>query len=287
MAYIDLHTHSNCSDGVLSPEELVTAARQAGLVAISLTDHDNITGVPRAIAAGEKAGIMVIPGVELSVAWHDWHDVHLLGYDIDIKNAELLKALDRFATQRANRNLEIISSINRKLVQKGLVQLTVEEVTNLADGVLGRPHIARALIARNHVQDMDEAFEQYLVPCNVPKTYWPMADAIIAIHNAGGIAVLAHPTSISHDLALLRKTIEELATIGLDGVEVYNSMASETEAAFLQEVAHNLKLITTAGSDFHGISPEDRIGKGRNGIRFSDALLRPFASFPELVDYQA
>ncbi|MDY0300829.1 MAG: PHP domain-containing protein [Trichlorobacter sp.] len=275
MAYIDLHTHSNCSDGVLSPEELVGAAARAGLDTISLTDHDSIAGVARAIAAAEKYGIKVLPGVELSVAWQDWHDVHLLGYGIDIDNAPLLQALDNFAAQRANRNLEIIASVNRKLTAKGLEQLLPEEVTALADGVLGRPHIARALMARGYVSNMEEAFEHYLVPCNVPKAYWPMADAISAIHQAGGAAVLAHPTSITRDTDLLEKIIKDLSKIGLDGVEIYNSMASEAEASFLQGIANSLKLITTAGSDFHGIDEQDCIGKGRSGIRFSDALLPP------------
>lgn len=278
MTYIDLHLHSNCSDGVLEPEKLVETAHLAGLGVIALCDHDSISGVARAVFAGQKLGVEVLAGVELSVAWRDWRDVHLLGYAIDSTAPELVERLAAFARRRANRNREIVQSVNRLLEQKKLQPLTFDEVECLAEGVMGRPHIARALIARGYAATMEDAFSRYLVPCDVPKTYWDMVDAIAVIRRAGGVAVLAHPTSISTDLPTLATIITELAAQGLDGLEVYNSMATEQEAAFLQGLANRLHLLVTAGSDFHGIDPGDSIGKGRGGIRFSGALLPPLLS---------
>lgn len=278
MGFIDLHLHSNCSDGILTPEQLVLAARNAELSTIALCDHDTVAGVADAINNGISAGVHVIPGVELSVAFHEHEDVHLLGYGIDIEAPELTRQLSAFANRRANRNREIVASVNNKLAAQGRQLLVVSEVEALAGGVLGRPHIARALMAKGHVGDMQQAFEQYLVPCNVPKYYWPMADALQTIHAVGGKAVLAHPTSITSDHQLLEELIGELQGFGLDGIEVYNNLATEPDMLFLQGLARRFNLLVTAGSDFHGISPEERIGKGRGGIRFSDALLPPLVN---------
>lgn len=278
MGFIDLHIHSCCSDGILTPEQAVQAARNAGVTTIALCDHDTVAGVADAIRVGTVAGVQVIPGVELSVAFHEHEDVHLLGYGIDTTSLELLVQLEAFATRRANRNREIVEAVNNRLVSQGQSPLLVREVEALAGGVIGRPHIARALLARGYVTDMQQAFEQYLIPCNVPKYYWPMAEAVTAIHRMGGVAVLAHPTTITQEYEVLGDVITELQSIGLDGVEVYNSLASESDSLFLQGVARRLNLLVTGGSDFHGTNPEERIGKGRGGIRFSDALLPPLVT---------
>lgn len=275
LSMIDLHLHSSCSDGALTPAELIAKARQAGLTNVALCDHDTIAGVKTAMSAGMQVGVNVIPGVELSVCFKSFSDVHLLGYFIDFDNAELRERLDTFALRRSNRNLEIIAAVNRLLQQEGRDSLTTEEVTIHADGVMGRPHIARALLLRGYADSMEDAFSRYLVPCDVPKAYWPMEDALQTIHRIGGVAVLAHPTSITRDLGLLSNLIEELQKLGLDGLEVYNNLATEAEMQFLQNVARRLNLLITGGSDYHGIEDQIQIGKGRGGIRFADALLPP------------
>lgn len=275
MGFIDLHLHSTCSDGVLTPSQLVAAAHDTGLAAIALCDHDTVSGVAEAQHVAQDTGINVISGVELSVTFHGYDDIHLLGYGIETDNAELLSHLDAFALRRANRNREIVATINTKLEAQDKAPLAIEAVEALADGVIGRPHIGRALMARGYVKDMQQAFEQYLVPCNVPKHYWPLTDALATIRLAGGVAVLAHPTSITPDHRLLTDLISELHVLGLDGLEVYNNMATEGDMLFLQGLARRLKLMVTAGSDFHGTGPDEQIGKGRGGIRFSDALLPP------------
>lgn len=272
---IDLHMHSSCSDGVLPPDQLILKAQETGLSSIALCDHDTIGGVEAAMAAGKQAGIEVIPGVELSVCFKGYTDVHLLGYWIDIHAPELTEQLDTFAFRRSNRNREIIMAVNHVLQQEQKELLTIAEVEALADGVMGRPHIARALYQRGYVSGMEDAFNRYLVPCNVPKTYWPMEDALKTIQRVGGVAVLAHPTSITRDQRILTELITELKELELDGLEVYNTLAAEHEIVFLQTLANHLSLIPTGGSDFHGIEEHDQIGKGRGGTHFSDALLPP------------
>jgi predicted metal-dependent phosphoesterase TrpH len=272
---IDLHLHSSCSDGVLSPDALVTKAAQANLTTIALCDHDTISGVETAQQAGKRYGIEVIPGVELSVCFKGFTDVHLLGYWVDLHSPELNDRLAEFAFRRSNRNREIVTAVNQLLQNEKKEPLTITEVESLADGVMGRPHIARALLHRGYVKGMEDAFNRYLVPCDVPKSYWPMEDALKTIKNIGGVAVLAHPTSITHDQALLTDLVTELKSLGLDGLEVFNTLATEHEIMFLQRLANSLGLLCTGGSDFHGIETDDIIGKGRGGIRFSDALLPP------------
>jgi len=272
---IDLHLHSSCSDGVLPPDQLVLSAHKAGLGTIALCDHDTVAGVETATKAGLMHDVEVIPGVELSVCYKGYSDIHLLGYWIDTEAPELKQRLDEFAYRRANRNREIIASVNQLLNQEGKALLSIEEVESLADGVMGRPHIARALLQRNYVTGMEDAFTRYLVPCDVPKTYWPLEDALKTIQRVGGVAVLAHPTSITRDQHLLTELISELKVLGLDGIEVFNNMAAEHEIMFLQSLSYRLNLLATGGSDYHGIEPDDCIGKGRGGTRFSDALLPP------------
>lgn len=272
---IDLHLHSNCSDGMLTPEKLVLLAHQADLSTIALCDHDTIAGVESAVQAGLSHGVEVVPGVELSVCYKEFTDVHLLGYWINTDALQLKRRLNEFAARREMRNREIILLVNERLQEEGKELLTVSEVEALAGGVMGRPHIARALQLRGYVSGIEDAFSRYLVPCDVPKIYWPMEEALTTIQQIGGIAVLAHPTSMTRDKQLLGELISELRILGLDGIEVYNNMAAEHEITFLQGLAHRLKLIPTGGSDFHGISPDDCIGKGRGGMRFSDALLPP------------
>ena len=278
MGFMDLHVHSTCSDGILSPAQIITAASEAGLSTIALCDHDTVAGVADAQHAGERDKIAVIAGVELSVAFHQHQDVHLLGYGIDTQAPQLLGQLEMFARRRAGRNREIVAKVNERLTAQGKLTLESNEIESLAGGVIGRPHIGRALMARGYVSDMQQAFDQYLVPCNIPKYYWPVEQAVQTIHLVGGIAVLAHPTSITRDQRILTEMIAELQTLGLDGLEVYNNLATEADMLFLERLARQLGLLVTAGSDFHGTNEGEQIGKGRGGIRFSDALLSPLVA---------
>jgi hypothetical protein len=279
--YIDLHIHSSFSDGCLSPQELVERAQAQGLSSIAIADHDSISGVFPGIAAGEALGIEVVPAIELSVQFKTYKDVHLLGYGLDCGDSGLLERLNQLRERREGRSRDILAAVNERLAGEGRGCIGFDEVSLHALETIGRPHIARAMIGRGYVGTVEEAFRRYLVPCNVSKLYWPMDDAIATIRRLGGVAVLAHPTSISTLRPELRSIIAELAKLGLDGVEVFNNMAQPEEMAILQRIAGDLGLLATGGSDFHGIEEGQEMGRGRGGIRFEEALLVPLKALIE------
>lgn len=273
--FIDLHIHSNYSDGAFSPEELVQRASAAELVAIAIADHDSVAGVSQCITAGLQRNIDVVPAVELSVQFKSWQDVHLLGYGIDVTDDVFLNKLNGFRERREHRNIDILERVNDMLAEEQRAAIDLSEVLAFARDAIGRPHIARALLERGYASTVEDAFKRYLVPCNVPKCYWPIDDAIKEIRRIGGIAVLAHPTSVSTDRQELRDIIAELSDLGLDGIEVFNNMATVDEMEFLRRFAVETGLLVTGGSDFHGIEEGLEMGRGRGGIRFSDAILAP------------
>ena len=255
MCYIDLHAHSDCSDGVHSPEELVSKARGAGLCALAITDHDAVDGVERArrVSPGD---LEIVPGVELS-AREGASDVHILGYCFDPANRELLAYLETFRSHRLSRAENIVQKLN----DLG-VALELESVIAYArDGriSLGRPHIARALLESNQVESIQDAFARYLgnhAPAYVPKAFFAVEDAIEIIHRAGGAAVLAHPGSLRRD-----ELIPAFVECGLDGLEVIHPDHSETVRRSYGRLASKYGLVTTGGSDYHGPMP-DRCGLG-------------------------
>ncbi len=272
---IDLHLHSSFSDGAFTPSELVGLADQLDVRVIAIADHDSVAGVAEAASAGVAANIEVISAVELSVQFKEWQDVHLLGYGIDCDDERFLQNLEGFRQRREGRNNEILERVNNLLLAEGRCPLDLQDVLVYARDAVGRPHIARALLERGYADSVEDAFRRYLVPCNIPKSYWPMDDAIAEIHRIGGVAVLAHPTSITKDTSTLGPVIYALHQSGLDGIEVYNNMGWPLEIEFLRRIAEERGLLVTAGSDFHGIEGGLEIGRGREGMHFDSALLAP------------
>lgn len=267
-SYVDLHVHSTCSDGLLTPEELVPLAQQAGLVALALADHDNVDGIDRAFSAAAGSGLEIVPAVELSSQWQHFTDLHLLGYGFDYRSGPLVTELRRFQQFRTTRNQQIIEKVNDKLRDEGRVAIDPEAVRALAGGTIGRPHIAQALCHAGHVSGHDQAFDRYLVPCNVPKYYFPADQAIPLIHAAGGITVLAHPPYVTRDRRQLEALVAELVGFGLDGIEVYNNGSGLEETDWLMRLAARHNLVITGGSDYHGVpGAAIEIGTGIRGFR--------------------
>ncbi|NOQ41736.1 MAG: PHP domain-containing protein [Desulfuromusa sp.] len=267
-AYVDLHLHSTCSDGYLSPEDVVGLAEEAGLLAIALADHDNIDGIGRAMEAGVDSGIEIIAAVELSSQWFQYTDMHLLGYGFDYQDPYLIRALTEFQEFRATRNQQIVERVNRKLLDEKRQPIDSEAVRQLAGGTIGRPHIALALRQAGYVHNNDEAFTRYLVPCNVPKRYFPADEAIRLIHSSGGIVVLAHPPYVTRDRHKLETLVAELVDLGLDGIEAYNNGSALEDTDWLIKLARHHGLVVTGGSDFHGDSGSMiAVGKGVRGIQ--------------------
>jgi len=261
--YVDLHLHSTCSDGALSPLEVVQRAVAAGLRAIALADHDNIDGIDALQRAGTELGIEILSGVELSVVWRHWRDIHLLGYGFDHNHPPLVAALREFQSFRERRNQQIVERVNDKLRKEHHQPISFDRVLELAGGTIGRPHVAMALHEAGVVKSTEEAFKRYLVSCNVPKRYLPITEAIGLIHAAGGVAVLAHPPFITREREEFRTLLDELVELGLDGVEAYNSGASRNDSDWYLTEARRRDLIVTGGSDFHGLPGETlEVGRG-------------------------
>ncbi len=264
---VDLHLHSNYSDGSYPPEEVIRRVADAGLKAASICDHDMVDGTDEALQAGEKYGVEILVGVELSVVWEECQDIHLLGYCFDHHHAGLQAALQEFRDFRRNRNAMIVERVNQRLLAEGREPLSIARVQARAAGAIGRPHIAMELVEQGYVDDSDEAFQRYLVPCNVEKRFFPIAEAIDLVHLAGGVAVLAHPPFISPDKKVIAEMLDAFVALGLDGVEAYNSGGSNADIEWAITEARQRGLIVTGGSDFHGDSKGDIfIGSGRGNL---------------------
>lgn len=265
---VDLHLHSTFSDGILTPTELVSEAASLGLRAIALADHDNVDGIPEALAAGRKHSVEVVTAVELSVIWENLQDVHLLGYGFDHTNLALRQALGEFRAFRAGRSERILVNVNARLSIEGRAPLDFVDVSQRAGGTLGRPHIAQALLAAGYVKEMEEAFVRYLVPCNEPKRFFPLKEAIALIHSAGGCAVLAHPVFIGVSNERLVELLDIFVDAGLDGLEAYCSGVGNDGVDRYISMARSKNLIVTGGSDFHQpVKGGVMMGAGRGNLK--------------------
>lgn len=243
----DLHLHTNFSDGTFTPEELVAQAKRNDLRAIALTDHDTMEGCARTAAACREAGVEFIPATELT-AEQDGIELHLLGYFLDEENETLKGQLIKFQEVRQNRIHEITERL------RGLgVQLEAESVFRLANcRAPGRPHVARAMVKEGYVGSLDEAFERFLKkgkPAWAPKFKMSAFEAIELVHQAGGVAVLAHP-----GLSRADETIGALIASGLDGLECFHTKHSTYMTEHYLELAERHGLAVTGGSDCHGMS---------------------------------
>jgi hypothetical protein len=247
MKFADLHLHTQFSDGTFTPEELAGHGARLGFAAMALTDHDSVEGSARMAAACAAAGIEFIVGAELT-AEHDGTEVHILGYFLDPQNQTLLSEIAKFQAVRQNRIREMVARINALGVP-----LEVESVFALASCKSpGRPHVARALVKAGLISSLDEAFERFLKknrPAWVPKAKISALDAMELIHQAGGLAVMAHPGLNRTD-----DVIPALVGAGLDGIECFHTKHSTVMSERYLEIAETFHLLVTGGSDCHGFS---------------------------------
>ncbi len=253
---IDLHMHSTCSDGLSSPAELVTMARDAGLCAIALCDHDSVAGIDEALAKGRECCVEVVPGIELSSMWNSFQDIHLLGYGINHHSEKFCGELTLFRTFRLERNRRILDRINERLRRDRRGPLDFDEIQDHTGDTVGRPHLARALVAKGYARNVEDAFQRYLIPCNIPKRFFPLDQAIRLVHDCGGIAVMAHPLLSTSDQDHWIRLLDEYTTMGLDGIEVYTPSASLSDIDFFLGQAELRGMVVTGGSDFHGMPSE-------------------------------
>jgi len=265
---IDLHIHTKtCSDGNLSIEQVFQEAKNRDIDLMSTTDHDSIDCQERAIALAREYGIAYITGVELSVTFNypeQDRDISLdfLGYQYDTGNQELRDKLQLMKEHRETRARRILERLNIEFDREGIPRFTDKDLRNIqdsVDGVFGRPHIANYLVAKGIVKDKQEAFDRYLVRCDVPKYPLSLAEASRLVRNAGGILIFAHPNdphgtsliSITHDLDEQTKVIEKYMLEYVDGVECWHSRHDAKTTVHYIEFARMHNLIMTGGSDCH------------------------------------
>jgi predicted metal-dependent phosphoesterase TrpH len=270
---IDLHAHTTASDGSLTPTELVALARETRLSALGVTDHDTVAGLAEAVEAAHAASLELVPGVELSVDYPHGQ-FHLLGYFIDFTSRQLLDRLQYLQDYRFRRNEKMV-----ELMQQHDLPITMEDIAREAGGkVIGRPHMALALVRKGVVNSTQEAFDRYLAdgrPCHLPKVKLLPADAIALLHSAGAATILAHPKYLQiPDPAELRAELASFKEQGLDGIEVYYSQHTEAETALYREIAGDLDFIISGGSDFHGRSkPTVKLGVVYQGTGVPDEVM--------------
>lgn len=262
---VDLHIHSSFSDGELAPTELVRRAKAMNLRAVALTDHDNIGGVVEAVETGFEEGVEVIAGVELSVEYREFKDIHLLGYYVDWQSAPIGEKLRNFQEVRESRGERILKRINDHLMRQGMEGIDFAEVRARARGSVGRPHIAQELVEHGLAEGINDAFDRYLVPHNVPKAYFTPAEAVEMIGAARGVVVLAHPMIIAKDRGVLERVVVEFKELGILGLEVYYGDSTRPDISLCRELAREHGLVVTGGSDFHGEGFHFRLGRLRDG----------------------
>lgn len=275
---MDLHTHSVASDGESTPRELIGLAQRAGITALALTDHDTLAGLPEAISASKNAGIRLIPGVETEVEFQPG-EFHLLGLGMHRwEEGPLEDFLGEIRRRRVTRNQEMIG-----LMRKDRRDINLNVLDAISGGsVTGRMHFAQWLISQGSAKNVPDAFKRWLSPGRpyyVPKNRPKLQEALDAIHESGGLAVIAHPLSLWISWGRLKQYLPEWKEMGLDGVEARHSGASAREAVRFEELADQHGMFITGGSDYHGAGRPDRtLGHGSAGKPLEETLLTPLDS---------
>lgn len=275
--FVDLHSHSRASDGQLSPSELVALAEGKRLAAVALTDHDTVAGLGEARRASIGLGVRLVSGVEISAAWPAG-TLHILGLGFDPDNTELagtLAALRQARDERNPRMLALLRELGLPVEMAELQEMAghggsgAGQVKGKPSAVVGRLHMALAMIRKGYVSDVKEAFGRYLAhgrPAYVDKERLTPAQAIAAIHAAGGVALVAHPPQLLYqNAAQLERMVRSLLRQGLDGIEVYHPQNTTAQTRMHLELARRLKLLISGGSDFHG-SFKDGIRLGQTRV---------------------
>lgn len=265
---IDLHVHSNASDGTLSPTELVALAVQKHMQAFALTDHDTTAGIEEAMVAGEEYGIELIPGIELSTSYHG-RDIHIVGLGIDPKNVYFQDFLIQFQESRHRRNRKMIEKL-----REYHIDITYEKMLEaFGDSIWTRAHFGRFLQENGYVRNMWDAFPKYIgddAPCFVPREKVTPFQGIELIHQGGGYAILAHPLTYQLSNDKLDTLVKDLAEAGLDGMEVMYSTHIHGDESNMRMLAKKYNLKCSGGSDFHGANkPSIQLATGKGNLNMT------------------
>lgn len=268
MNNIDLHVHTTASDGTCTPAEVVALAKEKGLAAIAITDHDGVGGYAEAAAAGKKLGVEVVSGIEISTKFitdEYGYAVHILGYYIDTASPELTPVLEWVVNDRDERNRKMVA-----LMQADGLPITYEYMHERFGNVVGRPHFAEYLVEQGLASSVQDAFDKYVEKGRrywLPRHFLSIERSVEIIKLAGGVPVLAHPFQYKRDDAGLRELIEHCMRSGLKGMECRYSGYTEEMSGYLEKLADEYGLIKTGGSDFHGGNkPAISLGSGKGTL---------------------
>ncbi|MBI4595364.1 MAG: AAA family ATPase [Candidatus Tectomicrobia bacterium] len=271
---VDLHFHSQHSDGAFLVPELLDSLKAHGYSAGALTDHDHVGGLDEGLPLARELKMELVPGIELSSQYRDLKEIHVLGYYFDYKNSFLREKLNWFQSSRIARAKGILDNINKALNKQGRPLIPYQDIASGVKGSFGRPHIAQRLLDLGYVRSMEQAFHDYLIPYNVPKAYFSPKEAIELIHQAKGLAVLAHPKFLTDNKDKLHTFLELMVNWGLDGLEVYYPDLSPDETSRYLSLAYKLGLLITGGSDYHSPSFGHGSGPGEKMLHVPYHCLR-------------
>ena len=272
--YIDLHTHSTCSDGSFTPKEIIAHADEMGLYAVALTDHDNIDGIIEAKKEALKRDIIFIPGIEISCDFSS--ELHIVGLNIDCESEKLVNLTNKFKEDRKKRNINTIKRLN-----DAGIDINLEEAKKYSTGnALGRAHIAKVMVDKGYASSVKDAFKKYLGKGKIGYSNEfriSYKDAISVIKESGGVAILAHCHYLNMNEDEFIEFIKELKSYGLNGLEGYYTEYTKEQSDFYISVCKKLDLIISGGSDFHGdMKPDIKLGKGFGNLKVPKTLLDNF-----------
>lgn len=277
---VDLHVHSNCSDGTFSPRQLVEYGLKKKLSAFALTDHDSIDGLDEALSAAEGTSLTIVPGIELS-SFYQEKDIHILGLFVNTEDPGFLETVQDFREERFLRNKKMVENF-----QRGGFSITAEEIgSNDPRIVVTRAHFAKALLNHGYVKTMQEAFVKYLKEDSVyyvPRKKISPAEAVSILLENKALPVLAHPLLYGLSESQLEHLISSLKEAGLAGLEVYHSTTDISGVKYLLSLAENYNLLPSGGSDFHGSNkPHIDLGTGMGNLHIDDHILLKLQDYKE------
>ncbi|MBN1880136.1 PHP domain-containing protein [bacterium] len=272
---VDLHVHTSASDGTYTPAEVITEASRSGLMIIAITDHDTLAGLDDAEIQGHQLGIRVIRGIELSAEYKN-QSVHMLGLGLAKPDTSFAETLQLIHHGRLQRNPRIVRNLN----QLGY-DITMDDVRSFADGdIIGRIHIAQAMMHRGYVDNIDEAFHRFIgrgKPAYEERFRLSVEDAVEMIHRIEGLAIVAHPGLLSggDDLPTLRHRVSEFRDMGIDGVETHYPTHDEYYFTKIVQVTREFDLLESGGSDYHGLVKSNQLGFGSGNHPITTDYLHP------------
>ena len=283
MRYVDLHVHTTKSDGTVPPRDIAGRAREAGLAAIAVTDHDTVAGFAEAALGGAECGVEVVPGIELSTGW-EHNEIHLLGYCFDPGSEAIKPALEWVINDRRERNEKMAA-----LMRADGLPVTAEELyARYPDSTVGRPHFAVKLMELGLASSVKDAFVRYVAPGQkyyVRRHFIPFDEAVRVVRLAGGRAVLAHPYQYRLGDERLRELLDYCVSVGVEGMECLYSGYTPEQEKNLEGLAGEYGLIMTGGSDYHGEhKPDIRLGVGTRNLRVPYELLEKLKNKRTPVD---